>query len=559
MFRHFQHALRYRQIARVLARHGFGFLFTQMGIPQVIYRKRPDYQKYSVSERVRLALEELGPTYVKLGQLLSIRPDLIPKSMIKELEKLQDAVYPFSTEAVRQVLLEEGLEIDRVFSHFEEIPMASASIGQVHRARLITGENVVVKIQRPGIIEQVRTDVEILMELARLAESRTTWGKHYQVTDIVKEFVTALTAELDFGKEGRNADSFRKMLAQNPAVKIPEVFFEHSTRRVLVLEYVEGIKISRIDQLKQSGMDLNKIAFNIVDILFTQVYELGFFHADPHPGNLAVTADSQIVFYDFGQIGMMDDILKKQGMDLVLAQYNRDFTGITRSLLHMGFACGGYINRDAFKRDIARMYQRYYYHGSMENINMGEALAAMVQISFRHNVRMPPEMALMVKMLMTMESIVTQLVPDTSLFDIAEPVGRRILHKRYSPRSIFEEAKETADEIFSAVKNIPGRMDNVLEMLEERELTLRMDMPDFKELVNRADRLTNRFSISILVASLIIGTAMFFASLIIGEAFSGHDMSTIILRAVPYAEVVFGLTLALALYLLYGLLSRGRY
>ncbi|MDH7498689.1 MAG: AarF/UbiB family protein, partial [Syntrophomonadaceae bacterium] len=303
-FRHWKHMLRYRQVANALAHHGFDLMFGRA-------QRRGDGAPLNgvvsaAPEHLRRTLEELGPTFVKLGQLLSTRPDLISREYIKELEKLQDHVPPFPYEQVRQVLAEEGVDVDLHFAHLEPEPFASASIGQVHEGVLRSGERVVVKVQRPGIQQVVETDLEILYELAQLAERRTGWGKLYRITDIVREFAQALRKEMDFAQEGRNADKFRRNFAGSETVLIPRVFWHVTTPRVLVLEYVGGVKVSDVEALKAAGYDLTRVAAHVVEALFHQIYTHGFFHADPHPGNLAVTEGEKIIFYDFGQVGTID-------------------------------------------------------------------------------------------------------------------------------------------------------------------------------------------------------------------------------------------------------------
>lgn len=537
---------RYRQIANVLARNGFGFIIDQLGLWQPRIEEDRRYQRYSPPERLRMVLEQLGPTFIKLGQLLSTRPDIIPKTYLIELAKLQDDVAPVSYEEVRQVLVEEGIEPEEVFTSLEPNPIASASIGQVHRAVMKNGQQVVVKIQRPGIAETIKTDLEILLDLAKMAEKRTSWGKLYQVTQIVNEFGEALRAELDFTREGRNMEHFRQNMASNPDVIIPRVIWELTNSRILVLEYIDGIKISDVELLRQAGINIEEVVRNIIKSLFEQVYEHGFFHADPHPGNLAVAPGNKIVYYDFGQVGTIDEVLKELGMDLVLAMVRYDVNGVTRALLQMGMSTR-HVNREELRRDVARL-QRKYYGVPFSQINLGEALAELIQLSFKHRVRIPPELSLLVKMLITMESLVRNLAPEISPVDIAEPYARRILLKRYSPGRLMHRAVDVVYDYANAARNIPGQIESLLDLLEQGGFILRLDIPQLQRLNNRADIISNRLSIAIIIGSLIIGTSLM-----------SDKFATGILTHVPLMEIGFILAAILGLFLIYSVLRSGRY
>lgn len=427
--KHLNHMQRYRQVLNILGRHGFGFVFDRLPVRN---RKSKETRKDTYltgPERLRSVLEQLGPTYVKLGQLLSTRPDLIPAEYIRELEKLQDSVPPFPFKQVQQVLDEEGLRTEDVFASFSEEPLASASIGQVHEAILKTGEKVVVKVQRPGIGKIIENDLEILYELVGMLEKHTKWGRLYQLTDILDEFANALRKEIDFAQEGRNADKFRENFRQNANVLIPKVYWEYTSRRVLVLEYIGGVKVSEFEQLIRAGFDLKRVANHIVEALFQQIYEHGFFHADPHPGNIAIAPGEKVIFYDFGQVGTVDEVLIERCMDLVMAMVRYDVNGVTRALLQVGIATR-HVNREELRRDVSRLQQKYYGM-PFSQIHVGEALGELVQLSFKYQVRVPPELSLMVKMMMTIEGLLSRLDPGLSVVEIAEPYGKAILKKGF--------------------------------------------------------------------------------------------------------------------------------
>jgi len=537
---------RYRQVLNILGRHGFGFVFDRLPVRN---RKSKETRKDTYltgPERLRSVLEQLGPTYVKLGQLLSTRPDLLPAEYIRELEKLQDSVPPFPFKQVQQVLDEEGLRTEDIFASFSEEPLASASIGQVHEAVLKTGEKVVVKVQRPGIGKIIENDLEILYELVGMLEKHTKWGRLYQLTDILDEFANALRKEMDFAQEGRNADKFRENFRQNRNVLIPKVYWEYTSRRVLVLEYIGGVKVSEFERLIRAGFDLKRVANHIVEALFQQIYEHGFFHADPHPGNIAIAPGEKVIFYDFGQVGTVDEVLIERCMDLVMAMVRYDVNGVTRALLQVGIATR-HVNREELRRDVSRLQQKYYGM-PFSQIRVGEALGELVQLSFKYQVRVPPELSLMVKMMMTIEGLLSRLDPGLSVVEIAEPYGKAILKKRFSLDRIRQEASEVLLDHYMAARNLPREIESIMNMLEEGELKLKLEHTNLNRLQTVLDIISNRISLSIIIASIIVGS-----SLIVAGNREGF------IPGVPLVEIGFATAVVLGLFLAYSILKSGRY
>jgi len=544
--KHLNHMQRYRQVLNILGRHGFGFVFDRLPVRN---RKSKETRKDTYltgPERLRSVLEQLGPTYVKLGQLLSTRPDLLPAEYIRELEKLQDSVPPFPFKQVQQVLDEEGLRTEDIFASFSEEPLASASIGQVHEAVLKTGEKVVVKVQRPGIGKIIENDLEILYELVGMLEKHTKWGRLYQLTDILDEFANALRKEMDFAQEGRNADKFRENFRQNRNVLIPKVYWEYTSRRVLVLEYIGGVKVSEFERLIRAGFDLKRVANHIVEALFQQIYEHGFFHADPHPGNIAIAPGEKVIFYDFGQVGTVDEVLIERCMDLVMAMVRYDVNGVTRALLQVGIATR-HVNREELRRDVSRLQQKYYGM-PFSQIRVGEALGELVQLSFKYQVRVPPELSLMVKMMMTIEGLLSRLDPGLSVVEIAEPYGKAILKKRFSLDRIRQEASEVLLDHYMAARNLPREIESIMNMLEEGELKLKLEHTNLNRLQTVLDIISNRISLSIIIASIIVGS-----SLIVAGNREGF------IPGVPLVEIGFATAVVLGLFLAYSILKSGRY
>lgn len=547
---HINHLPRYREVANVLIKHGFGFIFDRFTLIRLrrndaSNRIPKDWRAPNIARRLRLAFEELGPTFVKLGQLLSVRPDILGAAFVKELEKLQNDVPAFPYSEVVRIFQEEGLELEE-FAYFCENPIAAASMAQVHEAVLTTGEKVVVKVQRPGIDRTVEIDLEILYELSRMLEKRTSWGRLYKVSEIVDELGEALRNELDFQREARNADTFYRNFKNNPDVIIPRVYWAESSRRILTLEYVSGIKISDFINLKKEDFNTKRIASNLIDALFKQIYDYGFFHADPHPGNIAITSGEKIIFYDFGQVGIVDDLLRERCMNLLIGMMRYDTNSVTRSLLDLGIG-SQYVNREEFRRDVARLQQKYYGL-PLSEINVGEALSELIELSVKYQMRLPAELSLMVKMMMTVENIVSQLDPQLSIVDMAEPYGRKLLLKRLAPERLADNLRDMVLDYASVARSVPREIDSILKMLEEGELKIRMEHANLHRLSSRLDIMSNRLSVAIILASIIIGT-----SLVVDKAASG------ILNRIPLVEVGFLIALILGLFLVYSIIRSGRY
>lgn len=548
-FSHIHHLPRYREVVNVLVKHGFGSIFERLSVRKLSeeqIKEKLKIEGHNLPRRLRLALEELGPTFVKLGQLLSIRPDFLPPEYIKELEKLQNEVPPFDYEALKKTLIEEGINIEEDFSYFCPEPIAAASIAQVHKAALKSGQQVAIKIQRPNINKVVETDLEILLEISHLLERKTNWGKLYRVSEIVEELAEALRNELDFRKEARNADIFYNNFKNEENVIIPRVFWDYSSSKVLTLEYAGGVKISDFINLKRADYDTGRIASNLIEALFKQVYEHGFFHADPHPGNIAIAEGEKIIFYDFGQVGIVDEVTKERSMNLLISMMRYDSNGVSRALLDIGIG-GEHVNKEEFRRDISYL-QKKYYGLPLSEINLGIALSELIELSVKYQLRLPAELSLMVKMLMTVESIVSQLDPQLSIVDIAEPFGRKILKKRFSSERIKLDIQNLLLDYTNLIQEFPREADNILKIIEEGELKVRMEHTNLQRLNSRIDVMSNRLSLAIILAGIIVGTSLM-----------TDKISSTIFSRIPVVEIGFITAMVLGLFLAYSIIRSGRY
>ncbi|SHG60720.1 2-octaprenylphenol hydroxylase [Thermosyntropha lipolytica DSM 11003] len=546
---HLKHVPRYREIVNILIKHGFGFIVDilnqkRLGRKSIFPRRESHFT--TGPKRLRHLFEDLGPTYIKLGQLLSTRPDILNKEYIKELEKLQNNVPPFPFDVLRSICQEEGIDIEEDFIYFNPQPLAAASIAQVHEAVLKNGEKVILKVQRPGIRKIIETDLEILREISAVLEKRTSWGRLYKITEIVDELSEALLNELDFRKEALNADKFYQNFQRDKNVLIPRIYWEYSSSRILTMQYLEGIKISEFIKLKQAGLDTRKIAQNLVDALFKQIWDHGFFHADPHPGNLAIAEGEKIIFYDFGQVGIIDDVLKEKGMNLIINMMRYDTHGVTRALLDIGIG-SQYVNQEELRRDVSKLQQKYYGL-PLSNINVGEALGELVELSVKYQMRLPAELSLMVKMLMTLEGLITQLDPQISIVDIAEPYGKKLILRKFSPARLKQNVEDLAIDYGSLFKSLPRDMENILKTISEGQLQIKMEHTNIRKLAERIDIMSNRLSLAIILASIIIGT-----SLVVDKAGSA------LLNRIPLVELGFSIAVILGFVLAYSILKSGKY
>ncbi len=509
-----RHLQRYREIVGVFVRHGFGQLADllelqpYLALPRRLLRRwRRAAPPLGAPRRLRLALEELGPTFIKLGQILSTRPDLIPPDYIVELARLQDTVPLAPWEPVRaQIEAELGAPPEELFAAFDRVPVAAASLSQVHNATLPDGSEVVVKVQRPNIQTTIETDLEILFDLARLLQARTPLGEVYDLPEIAEDFAVTLRAELDFYREGRNADRFRASFADEPYLYIPQVYWEYTTRRVLVLERISGIKIDDIQALDAAGYDRYRVGLHAARMIIKEVLEDGFFHADPHPGNFVVMPGEVIGAMDFGMVGYLDHQTRTNLIRLYIVAVQQDEEGIVDQLIRMG-ATAGRVDRAGLRRDVARLLRKY--HGlPLKEIRAREVVEEIMPVAFRHHLRLPSEYWLLGKTLGMMEGVGLKLVPDFDMFAVSEPYVRRFVWQMASPRSWGPPLLKGAGDWAEMLGLVPRIGAQLLTRAERGELEVTISHKELGQTLVRLDRLVNRLSISVLLAALIVGLAL---------------------------------------------------
>ena len=513
--RTYRHLNRYQRILRVLFKYGFNDLVDRLHIDQylesglqMINRKpREQIARLSRPERLRLVFEELGPTFIKLGQLLSTRPDLIPAEYLDELARLQDEVPPFSLAEVHAIFREElGRSPDEVFHYFDAEPLAAASIGQVHRARLDSGPEVVVKVQRPDIENVIAVDLEILAHLAGLMEQYLEEVQGHRPTAIVQEFARSLSREIDFAVELANVQRFARQFKNNAAIHVPLVYPELSTPRVLVMEYVLGIKASMAGQLREQGYDLPLIAERGATLVMEQIFVHGFFHADPHPGNLFILPDNVVCFIDFGQMGRLSRKDREDFTDLVLDLVAGDERTVVEGVLKVTVQLGE-VDRESLGRDLGGLVDLYLYR-PLGELEAGRILQDLLDLVTRHKLTFKPAFYQMMKALSTVEGVGLMLDPKLELIRLARPFMRRIRLERMRPARLAEEIARTGSGYLQLLRELPEELRTILRQLRGGRMRLEFEHRGLQALGAALDRVSNRIAFAIVLAALIVGSSL---------------------------------------------------
>ncbi|MBS3783195.1 MAG: AarF/ABC1/UbiB kinase family protein [Anaerolineae bacterium] len=518
-----RHLKRYREIARVFIRHGLGELVDllelqpYLAFPRRLVRQwRQEAPPLGAPQRLRLALEALGPTFIKLGQVLSTRPDLVPPAYIAELSKLQDAVPPEPWKPIRrQIEAELGGSIKKLFASFEKEPIAAASLAQVHGATLHDGSPVVVKVQRPDIEEVIEVDLEILQDVAQLLEGRIPLARMYDLSEIARGFATTLRLELDFYREAHNAQRFRENFVDNPHLYVPEVSWDFTTRRVLVMERISGIKIDNIEALDEAGYDRHQIAVHAAEMVLQEVLEDGFFHADPHPGNFLVMPDEVIGAMDFGMVGQLSQRTRSDLTRLYIAVIQMDEQSVVDQLIRMG-ATSKSVDRRALEQDLARLLRKY--RGlPIEAVRAQEVMEDATPVAFRHHLRLPSELWLLGKTLAMMEGVALQLDPSFDIIAFSTPHIRRFLLQMVLPRNLGPRLIKTGVDWSDLFGLLPRIGSQLLVQAERGRLGVTLEHKGLDRALGRLDRLGNRISLSVLLAALIVGLALLIPAFNLGE------------------------------------------
>ncbi len=505
-----RHIRRYREIATILARHGWGWFVQRIGLAEHLGRRIPKHH-VEAPTHLREVLEELGPTFIKLGQMLSTRPDILPQSYIAELEKLQDTAPTLPFEEVRSVIESEfGAGVDEIYAEFDTVPIAAASLAQVHGAKLIDGTPVIVKVQRPHIEEQIETDIEIIYKRVQFAEKHWERAKTYGLTELVDEFASILREELDYTREARNTDRLREVLSRHKRVKVPLVYWKYTTKRVLTLERLEGTKITDVVHESNLRHDPAELAARLASLFVEQVFVDGFFHADPHPGNILVTTDGTIQLVDCGQVGRIDPETKAAIVRMLIAFEHQDVRAFADEILFLGIAEKD-VDVRRLTTDLDRVL-RAYYGMPARAVNMGQLLKLVLNVSAKHKVRLPASFAVLGKVLATIDGICRRLDPNLNFTEIAQSYVGKAVRKELVFEGSTAELYRALVAMRSLVVSLPEQVSRLMRKVVEGHLRIEFKHEGLGEVTEALRAASNRIAIALIVAAIIVGSSLIVAS-----------------------------------------------
>jgi ubiquinone biosynthesis protein len=521
--RTYKSANRVRQIINVFLKYGFGKVIDQIHLSRFVpFRKRiksfgqwPSVKEPAVAERLRMAFAELGPSFIKLAQILSSRPDLITKPYADEFKKLQDRVPPFSSQEALQIIEQETAQtIGQIFSRFDSEPIAAASIAQVHHARLLDGSDVIIKIQRPRIKEQIEIDISILNFVAGLMEKYIPESAFFNPSGIVDEFARTVRKELDFLEEARNCVRFGRNFEHDPDIHIPKVFGDHSTDKVIVMERIEGVRMDDIEGITRLGLDRVRLAKAGVNAYFKQILEDGFFHADPHAGNIFAMPTGQIGFMDFGIVGRVTPELRETMANTFLALIRKDFDGLIDQYIELGLVPEHVdleVFRKGFKADLADFLEPLYGL-SIKEINFAEYLDTVTHLAIKHKMKIPSELLLINKAMLILENIGRELDPDFDFIAAAEPYATKIVSERMKPGRLYEKARKNVMDISEFALLFPKQLRQVVQKVLRDDFHIKMTHIGMDRFIRDMDRSSNRISFSMIIAAMLLSSAIMHAT-----------------------------------------------
>jgi ubiquinone biosynthesis protein len=502
---------RLSEIAQVAARHGFGYLFERRSLLGLIARRgvevAPEDESSPRGVRVREMLEELGPTFVKFGQIVSTRPDIIPPDIIFELRKLQDAVPPFPLEDVERVFYEDfGLTIEQLFVEFEPVPIAAASIGQVHRAVLPNGQRVAVKVQRPDAPRQIEADLELLYQAARLVRDRIRRLGFIDPVGLVDEFARTIRQELDYRLEARHAQQFARHFQGDERVRVPRVFQPYTSARGLTLELLDGVPLNTVDVEALTVDERRDLAYRMAEVWMEMIFRHGFFHGDPHPGNILVLDDRRIGLLDFGMVGQLSSQDLAKLTSLFLDVLNENVEALPRRLAALGVRYPREREQE-FAAELTELFYRYY-GASLADIDPIELIREAFGLIYRMHLQLPSRFVLLDRAIATLASVGQELFPDFNVFDVARPYARDLLLDRYRPRRLVRTARRELSNYASIGRSLPYQVADVLEELRDGEMEIQFRHKGLDALAHRLDVLTNRLVIALVAVGGVIGSAL---------------------------------------------------
>ncbi|MBN1602184.1 MAG: hypothetical protein JW915_11285 [Chitinispirillaceae bacterium] len=511
---HYRHIGRYGEILSILVKYGFGDLLSRLNVQRYVragqkfFKVKRIEQVESISrwDRIRLAFEELGPTFIKLGQFAANRPDILPPDLITSLERLQDSVPPFPEENAVKIIEDEFKKpLDSLYKSFEKTPFASASIAQVHKAVLHDSTLVAVKVQRPSIREQISIDLEILNFIATLAHKHIPDLEPFNIIQLVNEFSSALQKELDFSIEVLHTQIFSGNFKDDKDVKIPIVYKSLSGKRVITTEFIHGTKISNVAGLIDKGLLPSEMARKGASAILKQIFVHGFFHADPHAGNILVTSTGQICFLDLGMTGILTQTSRNKLMEVVIGVVRNDPAHIVRILQE--FSNNIIERREELEYEISEMMQEYVPR-ALESINIGDLFNRLSRLLIVYRIRLIPGFYLLLKSLATVEGIGFTLNPQFNMMEHLEPFVHKMIREQYSPGNIASEGLDTLRDIYYFLRDLPSETRDVLYMLKNGRVRIEFEHKGLEPVLKKVDQTINRLVFSLVLASLVIGSSV---------------------------------------------------
>lgn len=501
---------RARHIGAVLVRHGLAELAARLGLEGRLrfgHRARRDAAARSEPERLVKAFEELGPTFIKLGQLLSTRPDLLPPDYLKAFSRLQDDVPRLTFEQVERAIVTETCKLpDDIFAGFDREPVGAASLAQVHRAKLATGEQVAVKVQRPGVAEVVEGDLAILESVARFIDRRQPDLAVYDPLGIVAELSRSLRKELDFVHEGQNADICRRNFAEDRTVAVPRVYWDYSTRRLLVLEFLTGVKVTDADGLRQAGIDRAELARKGTRAYMRMVFEHGFFQPDPHPGNIIVIPDGRVGIVDYGMFSRIDDETRDLLVDMLVAAYRQDGGRLTRLVLKAG-SKSALLDATALRADIQDLLDRYY-GASLRDLSLGRVMRELLAVSRRHRITVPAGLSMLMRGIATVEGLGLLVDPEFNFVEEMKPFLARVARRRFGPLGWLKDLRRHEADLESLARDLPADLRQISEWLKKGEIKLQIDHDELRQIARNLSRSNNQLAAAIVLAAIIVGASL---------------------------------------------------
>ena len=543
---------RLSEIAQVAVKHGFGYFFETHRLTDLVPGRRrlpSDGMPSQRGQHLREMLEELGPTFVKFGQLLSTRPDIVPDDILVELQALQDDVRPFPYADVERVIHEDlELSVEQLFAEFETTPVAAASIGQVHRATLPNGRRVAVKVQRPNAPRQVEADLALLYQAARVARERVKALDFIDARQLVDEFARSIRQELDYRLEGRNAEAFHHRFSGHPHVRIPRVFWSYTRARVLTLELLEGIQVADLPIDAWEMEERRRLAYLMTETWMTMIFRHGFFHGDPHPANVFVLGDSDhIGLVDFGQVGKLTDDDMSKLTRLFIDAANEQIEQLPRRLAELGVRYPK-EREEEFVIELREMYNRYY-GASLAEIDPLQVIGEAFQLIYRLNLRLPTRFVLLDKAIATLGAVGVELYPDFNVFEVAKPYARGLMVERYTPQRVLRRARSESLQLARIARDMPYQVHDFLGEIRDGQIEVGFVHKGLDEFMRKLDVAFNRLVIAMVVVGGLIGSSLIWIFSKAGPQIAGVNFLSF---------VGFVLSGALGIWLLWGVLRSGR-